>query len=129
MNNNVLTLLKLGDEILWRWDGNTLVNKKNEKVLDIAKVLDTCKGTCCWRGPSISIENGERASEVEWPESVEDCAKRCEELTDCQAFYYYGEKDTEKPKACFLHKSGILSLYRNDGRDRYGGICTDGEER
>ena len=97
------------------------------------KLLDeVCKGGCCWQGPSRYIVNsGGKAEGISgWPEkhdSVEECAKRCEELPDCQAFHYYGPEDPSPDfngyKDCYLQKFGDIGPQLGDGRDRYAGVC------
>eukprot|EP00092_Neocalanus_flemingeri_P103940 GFUD01133053.1.p1 GENE.GFUD01133053.1~~GFUD01133053.1.p1 ORF type:complete len:215 (+),score=35.77 GFUD01133053.1:40-684(+) len=94
---------------------------------------DICSGSCCWRGPSVTVTGGGQATGVGWPEkfpTVEKCAKRCEEVADCKAFHYYGAKDTHASNAytdCYLHKVGTLSSYLADERDRYAGICREAQ--
>ena len=68
---------------------------------------------------------GERATGVGWPEkyaTIEECAQRCEEVADCGAFHYYGNKDRYYTD-CYLWKQGDFGPNLNDGRDRYAGIC------
>merc|ERR1712098_130682 len=104
------------------------------RLLEVCcKPKETCKGKCCWGGPSRGIVNsGGRSSGVAWPEknpkTVEECAKMCEENRDCTAFHYYGPKDTWNNgaayKHCYLQKFGDMGPYPDDGRDRYSGICS-----
>jgi len=93
--------------------------------------LETCKDGCCWKGPSRVIEKSEGPADgtsgqtepgppgVHQPEhhdSVEACAKRCEDLEDCQAFHYYDP-------LCFLYKGGVIGPHLDDGIIRLSGEC------
>ena len=96
------------------------------KLFDI---LETCDGDCCWRGPSVGVVNSTgRADGINgWPEkhgSVEGCAKRCEELPDCQFFHYYSSEYPDvAARDCYLHKGGVIGPELDDGRSRLAGVC------
>ena len=92
-------------------------------------LLETCDGSgCCWQGPSRYIVRrglGRADGIKSWPEkypSVEACAKRCRDLSDCTAFHYYGPGD-EAYQDCYLHKGGIIGPQLEDGRNRMAGVC------
>ena len=89
--------------------------------------LDTCEGDCCWQGPSRYIVESKGPSDGKrgWPEkhdTVGACAKRCEDLSDCKAFHYYGPGD-EAYKDCYLQKGGVIGPQLSDGRNRFAGVC------
>ena len=90
--------------------------------------LDTCEGDCCWQGPGRYILNSAGKSDGirNWPETydtVEACAKRCEDLPDCKAFHYYGPGD-KVYKDCYLHKGGDIGPQVSDGMQRFAGVCS-----
>ena len=90
-------------------------------------ILDTCDGDCCWKGPSNKVieSEGEADGILGWPEkhdTVEACAERCEDLTDCKAFHYYGPGDRYY-KDCYLEKGGVIGPQLSDGRKRFAGVC------
>eukprot|EP00091_Calanus_sinicus_P010568 TRINITY_DN2447_c0_g1_i4.p2 TRINITY_DN2447_c0_g1~~TRINITY_DN2447_c0_g1_i4.p2 ORF type:complete len:115 (-),score=5.71 TRINITY_DN2447_c0_g1_i4:149-493(-) len=84
-----------------------------------------CDGDFCWEGPSRSIIDSKgRATGVKWPEkfnSVEECAEKCENVADCNAFHYYDRQD-KVYRDCYLHKGGIISPQLDDGRRRLAGV-------
>ena len=89
--------------------------------------LETCEGGCCWEGPSrYIVESLGPADGISgWPEkhdSVEACAKRCEDLADCQAFHYYDRTDPAY-RDCYLQKGGVIGPQLDDGRIRLSGEC------
>ena len=51
-----------------------------------------------------------------------DCAARCEKVSLCNGFHYYGQKD-RAAGACYM-KTGVTKITKmNDKRDRFASIC------
>jgi len=73
---------------------------------------------------------GVQASGVGWPEkykTVEECARRCEQVENCRAFHYYGDKD-KVYQDCYLQSAGKVGPWLDDGRDRYAGVCSSSSD-
>ena len=89
---------------------------------NLYQFLVTCEGECCWQGPNRDlVKTGDPADGINgWPEkhdTVEDCAKRCEELYDCQAFHFNGSD------SCFLYKEGVIGPEHDDDRISFAAVC------
>jgi len=75
---------------------------------------------------------GVKISGVGWPEkykTVEECARRCEQVENCRAFHYYGDKDKQGAyQHCYLQSAGKVGPWLDDGRDRYAGVCSSSSD-
>ena len=58
---------------------------------------ETCKGSCCWKGPSYGVSGGDDIHMADGVDTVSDCAKMCDEMENCRVFLYNGSMDTNSP--------------------------------
>jgi len=95
--------------------------------------------TCVPVGPNYD-SSGNKIPGQAWPavlgpkSTAADCAARCENVSSCDGFHYYGQKDgfeDTRPGAtkfsargtCYL-KTGVTKITQmNDNRDRYASVC------
>ena len=116
-----------GCEQAYFWKFNKADNNESSQINLCAFLLETCEGDCCWQGPSrYVIESKGPADGIRsWPEehdTVDACAKRCEDLSDCRAFHYYGPGEAAY-KDCYLQKGGVIGPQLSDGIKRFAGVC------
>ena len=89
-------------------------------------ILDKSVSTCSWEDPS-SNSDGVQVLNTSWPtknvETVDDCARLCTKIKNCNGFHYYGKGDKAE-KDCYI-KQDVTTVTKKlgDGRIRYGGIC------
>ena len=52
-----------------------------------------------------------------------DCAARCEKVSLCNGFHYYGQKEANAAGTCYM-KTGVTKITKmNDKRDRFASVC------
>merc|ERR1712212_858644 len=79
---------------------------------------ETCKHGCCWQGPGNYIVGGGGAlwtnGETEDYDTVEACAKRCADLSDCKAFDYHNP-GSFYGRRCYLWTAGQVYPLQSPG--------------